>query len=97
MKVYTLKKNGVVTNQWDESTGNETYREPCFGEEGSFTIEISEIQLEPEYKALRRFQYSFRIDPFIPEAVTDLAAGDPSKIQTLLAEKDLIKLELPKP
>lgn len=31
MKTYKLSKNGVVTNMWDETTGDETYYQPSFG------------------------------------------------------------------
>ncbi len=96
MKVYNVVKNGIITNSWTDKNGmDETYWEPCFGEKGSYSIEVEEII--PSYVELRKKQYELRIDPLLSEAITDKEAGNNSAMEALLSEKALIKSEIPKP
>jgi len=58
---------------------------------------VEEEMAGPTYAELRKIQYQLRIDPFLSEAITDKEAGDSIKMDELLAEKILIKTEIPKP
>lgn len=60
-----------------------------------FDVIITEIILS--YQELRLAEYIKRIDPKVPQAVTDKEMGDDSTMLDLIAEKAAIKLEFPKP
>lgn len=62
------------------------------------TCEIIEEEIPvPTYGELRKARYVKEIDPLAIEALLDHAQGDSTKLNALLAKKNQIKTEIPKP
>ncbi len=55
------------------------------------------LEVVEDYASLRKKHYQLEIDPFIAEAVTDQAIGDSAKMDALIAIKEAIRLQFPKP
>ena len=90
MKKYSIYKDEILKFQWDSTTGDETYYEPCFGEPGSYSVVIEDITalLVQEKQKSEALKYLSETDWYVVRKA-ETAKEIPEEILKLRAEARL--------